>query len=53
MLLKLSFQLRLDFLEFNLAPPNASGICDFDLVVVSGSGTSVPRTCGQNANHGN
>ncbi|XP_054014781.1 uncharacterized protein LOC128895856 [Hylaeus anthracinus] len=43
-------QLRLDFLEFNLASPNASGVCDFDLFLASGSSTSVPRICGENAN---
>lgn len=43
-------QLRLDFLELSLASPNASGICDYDLVLVSGSSTSVPRICGENAN---
>ncbi|XP_076247538.1 uncharacterized protein LOC143187304 [Calliopsis andreniformis] len=44
-------QLRLDFLEFNLAPPNASGICDLDVLLVSGASSSVPRICGENANH--
>ncbi|XP_076277333.1 uncharacterized protein LOC143207568 [Lasioglossum baleicum] len=43
-------QLRLDFLEFCLAFPNIDGICDFDLSLVSGSSTSVPRICGENAN---
>ncbi|CAK9801472.1 hypothetical protein ANTQUA_LOCUS2856 [Anthophora quadrimaculata] len=43
-------QLRLDFLEFSLASPNASGICDYDVLLISGSGTSVPRICGENAN---
>lgn len=43
-------QLRLDFLEFSLASPNANGICDFDLLSVSGSGSTIPRICGENAN---
>nr|XP_033339572.1 uncharacterized protein LOC117228032 isoform X1 [Megalopta genalis] len=43
-------QLRLDFLEFDLAFPNIDGICDLDLFLVSGSSTSVPRICGENAN---
>lgn len=43
-------QLRLDFLEFTLASPNASGICDFEFLLVSGSGSIVPRICGENAN---
>ena len=43
-------QLRLDFLEFNLAPPNSSGICDLDLLLVSSSGSRIPRICGENAN---
>ncbi|XP_026670406.1 uncharacterized protein LOC113464499 [Ceratina calcarata] len=43
-------QLRLDFLDFTLASPNISGICDYDHLLVSGSGSVVPRICGENAN---
>ncbi|XP_015116061.1 uncharacterized protein LOC107040478 [Diachasma alloeum] len=41
-------QLRIDFLDFNLAQPNASGICDLDFLLVTGSARRVPRICGEN-----
>lgn len=46
-------QLRLDFLEATLAQPNATGWCDFDVLLVSGGSSTVPRMCGDNTNqHG-
>lgn len=46
-------QLRIDFLEFTLSQPNASGVCDNDFLLVTGGATSVPRICGDNSNqHG-
>lgn len=41
-------QLRLDFIDFNLAPPDANGNCLNDFFLVSGGGSSVPRICGLN-----
>ncbi|XP_001602445.1 uncharacterized protein LOC100118488 [Nasonia vitripennis] len=41
-------QLRLDFLDFTLAQPTADGVCDFDLLSVSGGASRVPRICGEN-----
>ncbi|KAG7202394.1 hypothetical protein KM043_018710 [Ampulex compressa] len=43
-------QLRLDFLESSLSQPNASGVCDNDLLLVSGGSSLVPRICGENTN---
>lgn len=46
-------QLRLDFLEATWAQPNATGYCDFDVFLVSGGSSMVPRICGENTNqHG-
>ncbi|CAL1681716.1 unnamed protein product [Lasius platythorax] len=43
-------QLRLDFLEATWAQPNATGYCDFDVFLVSGGSSTVPRICGENTN---
>ncbi|EZA49837.1 hypothetical protein DMN91_005680 [Ooceraea biroi] len=43
-------QLRLDFLEATWAQPNATGWCDFDVFLVSGGSSTVPRICGENTN---
>ncbi|XP_066600385.1 uncharacterized protein [Prorops nasuta] len=43
-------QLRLDFLDSSFTQPNASGICDNDLFLVSGAASIVPRLCGENTN---
>ncbi|XP_015186546.1 PREDICTED: uncharacterized protein LOC107071777 [Polistes dominula] len=43
-------QIRLDFIDFSLAQPNENGTCDFDLFLVSGASSSVPRICGENSN---
>lgn len=42
-------QLRLEFLDFSLAPPNGDGTCNTDVISVSGSATKVPLLCGENA----
>ncbi|XP_070148956.1 uncharacterized protein [Polyergus mexicanus] len=43
-------QLRLDFLEATWAQPNATGYCDYDVFLVSGGSSTVPRICGENTN---
>ncbi|KAL6255006.1 hypothetical protein P5V15_013424 [Pogonomyrmex californicus] len=43
-------QLRLDFLEATWVQPNATGFCDFDVFLVSGGSSTVPRICGENTN---
>ncbi|KAK0080535.1 hypothetical protein PV325_013798 [Microctonus aethiopoides] len=42
-------QLRLDFLEFSLSQPNASGVCDNDFLLIAGAARTYPRICGENA----
>ncbi|KAK0081836.1 hypothetical protein PV326_007475 [Microctonus aethiopoides] len=42
-------QLRLDFLEFSLSQPNASGVCDNDFLLIAGAARTYPRFCGENA----
>jgi len=41
-------QLRLDFIEFNIAPPDANGNCNNDFFLVSGAASNVPKICGLN-----
>lgn len=41
-------QLRIDFLDFNLAPPSGDGVCLTDYMAVSGGSSRVPRICGHN-----
>lgn len=41
-------QLRVDFLDFSLAPPNGEGACVTDYMAISGGSSRVPRICGQN-----
>ncbi|XP_074032971.1 uncharacterized protein [Leptinotarsa decemlineata] len=41
-------QVRIDFLNFNLAQPNAMGVCNSDALFVTGGGGSVPVICGEN-----
>ncbi|XP_046754101.1 cubilin isoform X1 [Diprion similis] len=43
-------QLRLDFLDFSLAQPDGTGVCDLDFLTVTGGATLVPRLCGENTN---
>lgn len=42
-------QLRIDFLDFSLAPPNGDGTCNNDYMSVTGGSSRVPRICGENA----
>lgn len=41
-------QLRIDFLDFTLAPPSGDGFCNTDYMAISGGASRVPRICGQN-----
>ena len=40
-------QIRLDFVTFNIAPPNNTGECLTDFFLVTG-GSAVPQICGTN-----
>ncbi len=40
-------QVRLELDLFDLAPPNADGVCETDFFLVTG-GTQVPQLCGLN-----
>lgn len=42
-------QLRIEFLDFSLAPPNGDGTCNTDVISISGSATQVPLLCGENS----
>lgn len=42
-------QLRLDFLDLSLAPPNGDGICNTDAITVTGGSSFVPALCGYNS----
>lgn len=42
-------QLRIDLLDFSLAPPNGDGTCSTDVISISGSASNVPLLCGENA----
>lgn len=42
-------QLRIDFLDLSLAPPNGDGVCNQDILSVSGGATNVPNICGENS----
>lgn len=39
-------QLRIEFLDLVLAPPNGDGVCDTDIISVTGGATLVPNLCG-------
>ncbi|KAF5299667.1 hypothetical protein FQA39_LY11462 [Lamprigera yunnana] len=41
-------QIRIDFLNFNLAQPNGDGTCVNDALLISGSGSNIGRICGEN-----
>lgn len=41
-------QVRLDFIDFNLAEPDANGRCLNDFFLVTGTGSNFPRICGVN-----
>lgn len=42
-------QLRLDFLDLSLAPPDGNGICNRDVITVTGGSSYVPPLCGINS----
>lgn len=42
-------QVRLDFLDLTLAPPNGDGICNRDAITISGGTTYAPALCGTNS----
>lgn len=42
-------QLRIEFLDLSLAPPNGDGICNTDIISVTGGATNVPNLCGENS----
>lgn len=42
-------QLRVDLLDFALAPPNGDGICNTDVISITGSASSLPSLCGENS----
>lgn len=43
------FQIRIDFLSFSLAQPNANGTCNTDAMYVIGGASQVPVICGENS----
>lgn len=42
-------QLRVEFLDLSLAPPNGDGVCNQDILSISGGATNVPNICGENS----
>ncbi|XP_035736300.1 uncharacterized protein LOC118447879 isoform X1 [Vespa mandarinia] len=46
----LCLQIRLDFIDFSFSQPNLNGTCDYDLFLITGAASSVPRICGENSN---
>lgn len=42
-------QLRIEFQDLSLAPPNGDGICNTDVLMVSGGASRVPVLCGENS----
>lgn len=42
-------QLRIEFLDFALAQPSGDGICNTDVLSVSGAASNVPLLCGENS----
>lgn len=46
-------QLRVDFLDFTVSEPDATGVCINDYLEITGGASFVPRICGENTNeHG-
>jgi hypothetical protein len=41
-------QLRIDFLDFSVAPPSGDGACLNDVLIIRGGAATVPRICGYN-----
>lgn len=42
-------QLRVEFLDLSLAPPNGDGICNTDVISIGGGASNVPNLCGENS----
>lgn len=42
-------QLRLDLLDFALAQPSGDGVCNTDVISLSGTESDVPMLCGENS----
>lgn len=41
-------QLRVEFLDLSLAPPSGDGLCNTDVISISGGASNVPNLCGVN-----
>lgn len=41
-------QLRIDFLDLSLATPSGDGVCNTDVLTITGGATTVPPLCGDN-----
>lgn len=42
-------QLRVVFSDLSLAPPSGDGVCNTDIISISGGASQVPNLCGENA----
>lgn len=42
-------QLRVELLDLSLAPPTGDGVCNIDVITISGGATNVPNLCGGNS----
>lgn len=42
-------QLRVEFLDLSLAPPNGDGVCSTDVISISGGASNIPTLCGENS----
>lgn len=42
-------QLRIELLDFSLAQPSGDGICNTDVLSISGGASNVPLLCGENS----
>lgn len=42
-------QLRVELLDLSLAPPSGDGVCNIDVLSISGGATNVPNLCGENS----
>ena len=44
-------QLKLDFIDLKLAPPDQDGVCRVDFLSVTGGSSATPTICGENQGH--
>lgn len=42
-------QLRVEFLDLSLAQPSGDGVCNTDIISISGGASNVPNLCGENS----